>query len=66
MREGERGQRAERNLPLGGEHTMQRADDVLQSCTPETCMVVLINFTSINSIIKKIKMYGWVHTDEKS
>ena len=33
---------------------VQHADDVLLSCTLETCMVLQINFTPINSI-KKIK-----------
>ena len=45
----------ERDLTLGGEHTMQCADDVLLSCTLETCMVLLINVTPINSVNKKFK-----------
>ena len=43
----------ERDLTLGGEHTMQCADDVLLSCTLETCMVLLTNVTPINSIKKR-------------
>ena len=41
---------AERDLTLGGAHTMQCAGNVLQSCTPEIYMVLLANITSINSI----------------
>ena len=44
---------AERDLTLGGEHTMWYADDTLQNCTLETCMVLLTNVTPINSIFKK-------------
>ena len=39
----------ERDFILGKGHTMQCADDVLLSCTLETCMVLLINVTPINS-----------------
>ena len=41
-------------LTLGGEHTIQYTDDVLQSCTPETYITLLNNVTPINSI-KKLK-----------
>ena len=40
----------ERDLTSGGEHMMRYADNMLQSCTPETCMLLLINVTPINSI----------------
>ena len=43
----------ERDLTLGGECTRQYADDVLQCCTLETCMVLLTNVTPINSIKKR-------------
>ena len=36
-----------RDLILGGEHTMQCADDVLLSCILETCMVLLTSRTVI-------------------
>lgn len=37
----------ERNWTLGGERTMQYADDVLLGCTLETCMVFLTNVNKI-------------------
>ena len=40
----------EGDLTWGGEHTAQCADDVLQNCTPETCIILLTNVTTINSI----------------
>ena len=38
---------------LGGEHTVQCADDVLQNCTPEAYIILLTDVTPINSILKK-------------
>ena len=40
----------EGDLTQGGEHTVQYADDVLQNCTTETCIILLINVTLINSM----------------
>ena len=40
----------EGNLTLGGEHTMQYRDDILQNCTPETYIILLTNVTPINLI----------------
>ena len=45
----------EGDLTLGGEHTIQYADDVLKNCIPEISIVLLTNVTQTNSI--KIKMY---------
>lgn len=45
----------ERDLILGGDCTMQCADDVVFSCTLSTCMVLLINVMPINSIKNKVK-----------
>ena len=42
----------EEDLAWGGEYTIQRTDDVLQNCTPETYVILLTNVTSINSIKK--------------
>ena len=42
----------EGDLNWGGEHTIQYADDVLQSCTPKTYIILLTNVTLITSIIK--------------
>ena len=39
----------ERDLTLGGEHTIQCTDDVLQKCTHETYILLLTNVTPINS-----------------
>ena len=39
-----------RRLDLGGEHTIQRTDDVLWNCPPETYIILLTNVTPINSI----------------
>ena len=41
----------EGNLPLGDEHTIQCTDDVLQNCTHENDIILLINVTPINSVI---------------
>ena len=38
------------HLPSGGEHTIQHADDVLQTCTPETHIILLTSVTPVNSI----------------
>ena len=44
----------EEDLTWDGEHTIQYTDDVLQNCTSETHIILLTNFTPINSIkIKK-------------
>ena len=43
----------EGGLTLGGEHTTQYTDDVLQNCTIETYSILLINVTPINSINTK-------------
>ena len=40
----------ERDLTRGGEHTIQRTDDILQNCAPETCIILLISVTPINPI----------------
>ena len=40
----------ERDLIWGSERTMQCADDVLLTCTLETCMLLLTSVTLINSI----------------
>ena len=40
----------EGDLTLGGEHTIQYTDDVLQNCTFETYIISLTNVTTINSI----------------
>ena len=34
------------DLTLGGEHTIQYTDDVLQNCTPETDTIVSTNVAS--------------------
>ena len=44
----------EGDLTLGGEHTTQYIDDVLQNRTPETYIIILTNVTPIKSI--KIKL----------
>ena len=44
-----------RRLNLGGEHTMQYTDEVLQNCTPETYVILLTNVIPMNSIKSKIK-----------
>ena len=43
----------ERDLTLGGKHTMQYTHDVSQNCTLETYILLLINVTLINLILKK-------------
>ena len=40
----------EGNLTLDGEHTIQYTGDVLQKCTLETYIILLINVTSVNPI----------------
>ena len=52
---GKAGAGMERDSTWGKGHTMQRADDVLLSCTLETCMVLQTNVTPINSIKNKIE-----------
>lgn len=45
------------NQALDGELTMQCADDALQDCTVETCIILLTIVTPINSIqVKKRKI----------
>ena len=44
------------DLTLGGERTIQHTDDVLQNCTSETYIILLINVTPINSIKSFLKM----------
>ena len=43
----------EGDLILGGEHTIQCADDVSWNRAPETCMILLTSVTSINSTRRK-------------
>ena len=38
------------DLTLGGEHTVQYTDDILQNCTSEMYIVLLTNVTQLNSI----------------
>ena len=46
------------DLPMGGEHTMQYTDDVLQNCRLVTCTILLTKVTPIYLIkFKKRKMY---------
>ena len=45
----------EGDMTLGGEHTIQYIDDVLQICAPETYVNLLTNVTPINSIKMKKK-----------
>ena len=40
----------EGDLILGGEHTMQYTDDVLQNCTLEIYIMLLTSVTPINLI----------------
>ena len=40
----------ERELALGGEHTVQYTDDVFQNYTLETYIILLTNVTPINLI----------------
>ena len=42
-----------RRFDLGGEHTLQCADDVLWNCAPETCIILLTSVTSINATKSK-------------
>lgn len=51
--EGERERRDRRRLGLGGEHTVQHTDDVLEKYTPETYIILLASVTPINSIKNK-------------
>ena len=50
--------RMERDFVLGNGRTMQCADDVLLSCTLETCMVLLTNVAPINSIKRINKLFN--------
>ena len=34
-----------KDLALGGEHTIQYIDDILENCTLETYIILLINVT---------------------
>ena len=45
-----------RRFNLDGEHTMQYTNDVLENCTLETYMILLINVTPINSIKKQFSI----------
>ena len=46
------------DLTLGDEHTIQYTNDVLENCTLETCISLLINVTPINSMkIKTIHVF---------
>ena len=45
-----------RRINLDGEHTMQYTNDVLENCTLETYMILLINVTPINSIKKQFSI----------
>ena len=51
----------EGDLTWGSEHTIQYIDDMLQNCTPETYIILLLNVIPINSIKKcyvgKVKPY---------
>ena len=40
----------EGDLTLGGKHTIQYTDDVLQNCTLETDIILLTNLTPISLI----------------
>ena len=40
----------EGDLTWAGEHTIQYTDDVLQNCTPGTCIILLANVSPINPI----------------
>ena len=40
----------EKDLNWADEHTIQYTDDILQNCTSKTCIILLTNVTSINSI----------------
>ena len=46
------------NLTLGGEHTVEHTDDVMQNDTPETCIISLTRDTPINSIKTHSKVTG--------
>ena len=45
----------EGDLALGGEHTIQYTDDVLQNCTLETCIILPVSATPLNLIKLKPK-----------
>ena len=49
LHNNENGQ-SEGDLTLGGEHTTQHTNKVLQNCTPQTYVILLTNVTPINSI----------------
>ena len=40
----------EGDFTLGGEHTIQYTDDVLQNCTLETYIILLTNVTPVYSM----------------
>lgn len=46
-----------------GEHTMQHIDDVLQICTPGTCLILLINVTPTD-LVEIIKAIGKVKKNQ--
>ena len=47
-----------RDLTLGGEYTIQHTDNVLQTCIPETYLILLTNVTPINTVkIKRFQKY---------
>ena len=48
----------------GGKHTIQYTDDVLENCKPETYIILLANFISINSITNKDIYELYVRRDE--
>ena len=59
------------DLTLGGKHTIQYTDDVLQNCTIEIYIILLANITPINSTkyilehkehVADTWCYLWIHT----
>ena len=50
--EGNEGQ-IDGDKTLGGEHTMENANDVLQNCMPETYIMLLTDVTPIDLIFKR-------------
>ena len=47
----------EGDLTWGGKHTIQYTDDVLQNCTPETYIILLID---VNPDIQVFKKKGYI------
>lgn len=45
--------KAEGEPTLGGEHAMQHTDDVLETCTLKTYIILLTNATPTNAILKR-------------